>query len=277
MDGDRSVKIQGVEVPRLIYGTAWKEERTAELTRLALESGFRGIDTANQRRHYDEAAVGVALREAGIEGIFVQTKFTALDGQDERLPYDRNAKVAAQVAQSAESSLQHLGLETIDSYLLHGPSAPDRFTSEDWEAWSAMEALHQAGKVRLVGVSNVTLRHLLPLCESAKVPPAIVQNRCFARLGWDRAVRQFCRSRGIVYQAFSLLTANPEALRHPRIRTVCARVGKTAAQVVFRFALEVGMVALTGTTSVRHMVEDLAVHDFALEPEEVQAIERLVG
>jgi len=274
---ERSMRIEGVDVPRLIYGTAWKEGRTSELTRLALESGFRGIDTANQRRHYDEAAVGEGLRAAGTTGIFLQTKFTSLDGQDARLPYDRNARVSVQVAQSVESSLRHLGVETIDSYLLHGPSAPDRFTAEDWEAWAAMEAAHGAGKVRLLGVSNVTLRHLVPLCERAKVLPAVVQNRCFARMGWDRAVRQFCRERGIAYQGFSLLTANPEVLRHPDIRALCERTGKTAAQVVFRFALEVGMIVLTGTTSARHMAEDLAVYDFALEPGEVKAIERLMG
>jgi diketogulonate reductase-like aldo/keto reductase len=275
--GEQSMRIGDVDVPRLIYGTAWKEGRTAELTRLALESGFRGIDTANQRRHYDEAAVGEGLRAAGTPGVFLQTKFTALDGQDARLPYDRNARVSVQVAQSLESSLGHFGVESIDSYLLHGPSAPDRFTAEDWEAWAAMEAAHGAGKVRLIGVSNVTLRHLVPLYERAKVLPSVVQNRCFARMGWDRAVRQFCRERGIAYQGFSLLTANPEVLRHPKVRALCERAGKTAAQVVFRFALEVGMIALTGTTSARHMAEDLAVYDFALEPDEVQAIEELMG
>src|SRR5436309_5175857 len=134
------MRIGCVDVPRLMYGTAWKEARTPELTRLALESGFRGIGTANQRRHYDEAAVGEGLRAAGTSGIFLQTKFTSLDGQDARLPYDRNARVSVQVAQSLESSLRHFGVECIDSYLLHGPSAPDRFTAEDWEAWAAMEA-----------------------------------------------------------------------------------------------------------------------------------------
>ena len=274
---DRSIQIQGVEVPTVIYGTAWKEDRTAALTMLAVESGFRGIDTANQRRHYDEAAVGEGLRATGTSGIFLQTKFTSLDGQDARVPYDRNARVSVQVAQSVESSLRHLGVETIDSYLLHGPSAPDRFTADDWEAWAAMEAAQRAGKVRLLGVSNVTLRHLAPLYERAKVLPAVVQNRCFARMGWDRAVRQFCRERGIAYQAFSLLTANPEVLRHATVRAIGARTGKTAAQIVFRFALDAGVIALTGTTSARHMAEDLAVYDFALEPREVQVIELLMG
>ena len=264
-------------MPRLIYGTAWKEEETARLVRLALEAGFRGIDTANQRRHYHEAGVGEALRTSGPQGIFLQTKFTPLDGQDDRLPYDPDAKVAAQVAQSVESSLQHLGVSSIDSYLLHGPSGRDRLLRADWETWEAMEAAQRAGKVGQIGISNVTLGQLQELHRGASTKPTVVQNRCFARTGWDRAVRQFCASHGIVYQGFSLLTANPEVLRHPTVRAISARMGKTPAQVVFRFALQVGMVALTGTTSRQHMVEDLAVEQFALEAGEVAAIERLAG
>jgi diketogulonate reductase-like aldo/keto reductase len=266
-----------IDVPRLIYGTAWKEEETARLTKLALDAGFRGIDTANQRRHYHEAGVGEALRQASLPGIFVQTKFTHLDGQDERLPYDRNAPMATQVAQSIESSLQHLGTTAIDSYLLHGPSARDRLTSEDWEAWTAMEAAQRAGKVRLLGISNVTLRQVEEVFGKASVKPSVVQNRCFARTGWDRAVRQFCAAHGIVYQGFSLLTANPDVLRHPTVRAIAARTGKTIAQVVLRFAVQVGMVALTGTTSPRHMAEDLGIDEFALEAEEVKAVEGLMG
>jgi diketogulonate reductase-like aldo/keto reductase len=148
---------------------------------------------------------------------------------------------------------------------------------EDWEAWTAMEAAHRAGKVGLLGVSNVTLGQLEEVYRKASVKPAVVQNRCFARTGWDRAVRRFCATRGIVYQGFSLLTANPEVLRHPDMRAICARTGKTAAQVVFRFAVQVEMVALTGTTSRRHMAEDLAIDDFALEADEVNAVERLLG
>src|SRR5262245_36644415 len=103
---DRTVAIDGVPVPRFLYGTAWKEDDTARLTRLALEQGFRGIDTANQRRHYHEGAVGQAIREAvaaGLvarEALFLQTKFTFRRGQDHRLPYDPDAPVALQVEQS---------------------------------------------------------------------------------------------------------------------------------------------------------------------------------
>ena len=94
---ERFVEVQGVRVPRFMYGTAWKEHRTEGLTRLALEVGFRGIDTANQRQHYFEAGVGAAIAAAGIarDELFLQTKFTDVRGQDHRLPYDPDAPLAA--------------------------------------------------------------------------------------------------------------------------------------------------------------------------------------
>ena len=114
---ERFVEVQGVRVPRFIYGTAWKEHRTEGLTRLALEVGFRGIDTANQRKHYFEAGVGAAIAAAGIarDELFLQTKFTDVRGQDHRLPYDPDAPpfsselIWRQVEQSFASSLTHLG------------------------------------------------------------------------------------------------------------------------------------------------------------------------
>jgi len=265
--------------PVFLYGTAWKEEDTARLTRMALEAGFRGIDTANQRRHYHEAGVGEALAAAGLprEEIFLQTKFTYVAGQDHRLPYDPRAPVATQVEQSFASSLAHLAVAYVDSYLLHGPSVRYGLAAADWEAWAAMEALHAAGKARLIGVSNVSVEQLAELWTRAATKPAVVQNRCFAATGWDRAVRMFCRERGILYQGFSLLTANVEVLRHRRVHAIAARTGRTIAQVIFRFAIQAGMIPLTGTTSAAHMTEDLAALDFALEPDDVRAIESLVA
>jgi diketogulonate reductase-like aldo/keto reductase len=278
---ERTLSIEGVRVPRFLYGTAWKEDETRRLTELALRQGFRGIDTANQRRHYHEAAVGQAVAASVASGLvarddlFLQTKFTFRPGQDHRLPYDPEAPVGAQVEQSFASSLEHLGTDVIDSYLLHGPTQHSGLATADWEAWRAMEAIHDSGRARLLGVSNVTLEQLRLLCRQARVRPRFVQNRCYAARGWDRDVREFCAANGLVYQGFSLLTANCEVLARPELARIAARHGRTVAQVAFRFALEVGMVPLTGTTDTGHMRADLDVFDFRLEPEEAQRIERL--
>ena len=279
---ERMRTVQGVPVPAFFYGTAWKEDRTEGLVALALESGFRAIDTANQRKHYFEAAVGAAVSAFLAEGhargdVFLQTKFTSVGGQDHRLPYDPRASWGTQVEQSFASSLEHLRTDYVDSYVLHGPERGRGLTSGDREVWAAMEALQQSGKARLVGVSNVSLEQLEALHALATVKPAFVQNRCFARDGWDAGVRAFCREHGVLYQGFSLLTANGRELSHPEVDRIAKRVGRTRAQVAFRFALQVGMVPLTGTSSAAHMKEDLAAFDFTLEEDEVRAIERIAS
>jgi diketogulonate reductase-like aldo/keto reductase len=276
---DRFVMVDGVRVPHFLYGTAWKESDTQRLTELALEEGFRGIDTANQRKHYDEAAVGRGIAQAIARGrvtrdeLFLQTKFTFRDGQDHRLPFDPAAPIPVQVEQSFASSLQHLGTSVIDSYVLHGPTQGKGWVAADVAAWRAMEAIHASGRARLLGVSNVTLEQLRALCRDARVPPRFVQNRCYAGRGWDRSVRDFCAANGIVYQGFSLLTANRSAITQPELARISQRHRRTVAQVVFRFALDVGMVVLTGTTDANHMRDDRDVFHFQLEPPEVDAIE----
>lgn len=273
--------VHNIRAPRFLYGTAWKEEQTQPLVELALRQGFRGIDTANQRRHYDEAAVGRAIAaaiKAGVttrDELFLQTKFTFRAGQDHRLPYDPQAPIANQVEQSFASSREHLGVETLDSYVLHGPSQRVGLAQADWEAWRAMEAIHERGLARLLGVSNVSREQLELLCKEARVRPAFVQNRCFAERGWDRRIREFCAENGIIYQGFSLLTANRAALEHPELARIAQRHHRTTSQIIFRFALDVGMMPLTGTKNAQHMREDLDVFNFHLNPEEIARIERL--
>jgi diketogulonate reductase-like aldo/keto reductase len=270
-------------IPDFMYGTAWKEERTASLTELALRSGFRGIDTANQRRHYHEAGVGQGLAAAYRAGVltraevFVQTKFTYVGGQDHRLPYDPAAPLATQVAQSMASSLEHLGTDYVDSYVLHGPASGRGWSTEDAEVWAAMVKERDGGRTRYLGVSNVSLRHLQRMAASGAPAPAFVQNRCFARFGWDRGVRAFCREHRMIYQGFSLLTANPEVMSDPLVARIAARLKSTPAQVVFRFARAVGMLPLTGTSDPEHMKQDLASRDLALSADEVEAVESLAG
>ena len=269
-------------VPDFLYGTAWKEDRTAALTELALRVGFRAIDTANQRRHYFEAGVGQGLAAAYRAGVatraelFLQTKFTYQRGQDHRLPYDPASRLSVQVAQSLASWLEHLGTDYVDSFVLHGPAGYE-WTEADAEVWEAMVRERDAGRTRLLGVSNVSLLHLEQMAAAHAEVPALVQNRCFARLGWDREVRRFCRERKIIYQGFSLLTANPEAVHHPMVVELAARARATPAQIIFRFAQAVGMLPLTGTSNPDHMKQDLASSDVEMSAEELKAIESLAA
>jgi diketogulonate reductase-like aldo/keto reductase len=270
-------------VPQFLYGTAWKEDQTPALTELAIRMGFRGIDTANQRRHYFEAGVGQGLAAAYRDGLvtrsdlFLQTKFTYQPGQDHRLPYDPAATLPVQVAQSMASSLEHLGTDYVDSYVLHGPSSRHEWTDADAEVWEAMTKEHDAGNTRLLGVSNVSLRHLEQMTAAHSEAPAFVQNRCFSRLGWDREIRGFCAQRNITYQGFSLLTANLEVLRHPLVNRLAEKAQGTPAQVIFSFARKLGMLPLTGTSDASHMKQDVASFTLDLSAEDVQAIESLEG
>jgi diketogulonate reductase-like aldo/keto reductase len=262
-----------VNPPVWLYGTAWKEDATEGCVAAALAAGFRGIDTANQRKHYFEAGVGRGIARAGVprSELWLQTKFTFRDGQDDRLPYDEGAPVAIQVQQSFASSLEHLGTDYLDSLVLHGPSRRDGLGPADHEAWRAMEALDG---VHALGISNVTARQVDELAALAAKPIAFVQNRCYAERGWDADVRAACARHGIRYQGFSLLTANRYALAIDTVRAICRKYEKTPSQVVFRFAQQLGMLPLTGTKDPKHMAEDLAIASFTLEEAEVSAILR---
>jgi len=272
-----------VSIPTFLYGTAWKEERTQALVELALSAGFRSIDTANQRRHYFEEGVGQGLAAACRVGIvtradlFLQTKFTYQRGQDLRLPYDPGASLSVQVAQSMASSLEHLGTDYVDSYLLHGPSSIEDWTDDDYEVWEAMVRERNAGRTRLLGVSNISVAQIEQMTAVHSEAPAFVQNRCYARLGWDREMRSFCRDRKIVYQGFSLLTANKDVLRNPVVTNLATEKNATPEQIIFGFARAAGMLPLTGTSNPEHMKQDLASVTLTLAPDTVDAIEALAG
>lgn len=264
--------------PAFLYGTAWKEERTEPLVAQALKAGFTGFDTANQRKHYYEDGVGKALApvltSVERDRLFIQTKFTYMRGQDDRLPYDKAANPGEQVRQSFVSSLAHLGVTRLDSYLLHGPESYDGLTANDWAVWRAMEELHDAGRVGAIGASNMTARQIEALHTGARVKPRYLQNRCYPSIGWDRATRSVCRRLGVTYQGFNLIR---DALiwKAPQIAAIAARQEATPAQVIYRWALHVGMLPLTGTSDAAHMAEALASTALELTPAEVAAIEEL--
>jgi len=270
-----------IQPPTFFYGTAWKEERTAELTFQALVAGFKAIDTANQRKHYNESGVGEGLqRFLRTEGqsrgnLFLQTKFTYARGQDHRKPYNETDPLYKQVEQSFESSLKHLGIDYLDSYILHGPFSDAVLNPEDLEVWEAMERLAESGKVRFLGVSNVYPAQLAALYENARIKPAFAQIRCYASRRWDKETREFCDRHGIRFQGFSLLTANRVELSSEQIASIAKKYGKTVPQVVFKFCQSLGMISLTGTTDVSHMKQDLQIEDFSLTSDELLIIENI--
>lgn len=282
MAADRTwTSSQGVAMPPILYGTAWKKERTAGLVELALAQGFRGVDTACQPKHYDEAGVGAGLAAALAKGlrrdqIYVQTKFTPLGGQDpQRIPYDPSAPLGAQVKQSFERSRRNLGVDVLDGLVLHSP-LPD--PAQFREVWSAMESLFDAGGARQLGISNCYDPEVLcHLCETARIKPAIIQNRLYAATGFDRVLRAYCRRNGILYQSFWTLTANPDILASDTVKALASRHRRTTAQIFFHALSRMGIIPLTGTSSAEHMRDDLEIVDFALTDGECEAVAALLG
>ncbi|RAU23283.1 aldo/keto reductase [Paramagnetospirillum kuznetsovii] len=266
----------GVAIPRIIYGTAWKKDRTAGLVEQAIALGFRGIDTACQPKHYDEAGVGAGVAAAlksglGRHDLYLQTKFTPLSGQDpSRVPYDPTAPLARQVAQSFERSQKNLGTDTVDCLVLHSPLANP---ADLRTVWSAMEAVFESGGARQLGLSNcydpTLFRHL---CETARIKPAVLQNRFYAQTGFDRMIRADCRKNGIFYQSFWTLTANPEILAHATVKSLMEKYRRTGPQIFFRYLSQIEIIPLTGTTSAVHMKDDLSIFDFELTGDECRSM-----
>ena len=265
-------------VPLIMYGTAWKEDRTQALALEAIATGFRAFDTANQRKHYLEEGVGAAVRAAIASGIvkredlFLQTKFTYQRGQDHRLPYNPDCDLTTQVRQSIASSLEHLGVTRIDSYILHGPSQRIGLSQADRETWRAMEDAADEGLADLLGISNVAVDQLKALLHAARIRPTFVQNRCLVRASWDQEMRALCQKENIIYQAFSLLSGNRQALLQPRVTQIAHHYNKTVPQVVYRFAFELGTLPLTGTRDVAHMRDSLDIFDFTLAHDEIETL-----
>jgi len=283
MQAAKTSHVRSVAVPLIMYGTAWKEDRTQALALEAIATGFRAFDTANQRKHYVEEEVGAAVRAAIASGtvtredVFLQTKFTYQHGQDYRLPYNPDCDLTTQVRQSITSSLEHLDVTRIDSYILHGPSRSSGLGHADWETWRAMEDAVDEGLVGLLGISNVSVDQLDALLGGARIRPVFVQNRCLARASWDAEVRALCQTQNVIYQAFSLLSGNRQVLLKPRVTEIARHHNKTVPQVVFRFSIQLVMLPITGTTDGVHMRHNLDIFDFTLTRDETETMLALGG
>ncbi|KAF9227161.1 Aldo/keto reductase [Gyrodon lividus] len=248
--------------PKIIYGTAWKGERTTQLVVNAFLQGFRAVDTACQPKHYSEELVGEALEilqtkhDLKREEIYVQTKFTPIGGQDlnKPIPYNPKDTIRDQITASLADSLRNLRISYIDSYLLHSPL---RTIQATLEAWRALIAAQDAGTVHKIGVSNVyDVRILAALAELRKVQ--VVQNRWYEGNMWDPGVWRYCKDNGIEYQAFWTLSGSPGLLAHPAVVALASELDVTPAQVIFKLAQLHDIVPLTGTTNELHMQQDLA-------------------
>jgi diketogulonate reductase-like aldo/keto reductase len=249
----------------------------------ALRAGFRGIDTACQPKHYHEPGVGsalqalFALKELRREDVFIQTKFTSLDGQDPaRIPYDPKATLEDQVKQSMETSLKNLQVSYIDSLVMHSPM---RTFKDTLSVWRVFESFVDEGKVRQLGMSNCyDLETLSRLWEEARVKPAVIQNRLYKETNFDQGIRAFARKNGIYYQSFWTLTANPKILSLPAVRGMAEKYGKTPAQIFFAYLINsAGLTPLTGTTNETHMTQDLEAMDLHLTDEEAAVFDSIIN
>jgi diketogulonate reductase-like aldo/keto reductase len=251
--------------PHLIYGTAWKKEKTALYVSQAVKAGFRFIDTACQPKHYNEPGVGNGWKAAAEElnldrsELWLQTKFTPYDGQDpKQCPYNPDDPVETQVRVSLETSLKNLHTDYLDSWVMHSPYDS---MEETMVAWRTMESAVDAGKVRQLGMSNCySLEFFQELYKHARHKPAVLQNRFYAQSDFDTELRQFCKEHGIHYQSFWTLGANRDALRNPDIAEAAESFGLTPETYMFAFLMSLGYVnPLSGTTSQNHMAQDVAV------------------
>jgi len=257
-------------IPSFLYGTAWKKERPADLVYQALYSGFKGVDTAAQPKHYREDLVGDGIRRAFKEGkasredLFIQTKFTSVQGHDpNNLPYNPESSITEQVHTSIRSSLHNLRPSTeqssaesttIDCLVLHSPLPT---IPETLEAWKTAES-YVPHRIRHLGISNVTPGILEQLYDAVTVKPAVVQNRFYSDTNFDAQARAFCVEKSIIHQSFWTLTANPKLMKSKGVNSLADQVGINASEAMYCLVLGLGNTAiLDGTKTVQHMVGDL--------------------
>ncbi len=268
-----------VTIPSLIYGTAWKKEATKDLVVQAIHAGFKGIDTACQPKHYFEPGVGEALEQLLAEGIsreelFVQTKFTPLPGQDpNNVPYDKSADLRTQVLQSFAASKKNLKTDYVDSLVLHSPIQPMEYLKM---VWQAMEDIAKDGGAKILGISNIYNPVLLKdLYDMAEIKPTVVQNRFYAETEYDSEIRAFCLSKGMIYQSFWTLTANPHILQSQELQELSIKYQKTVVQILFAYLRQIGVTVLTGTTNEVHMKQDLESQNLTLDEVDITKLNGL--
>ncbi len=246
----------GVLMPALGLGT-WKmnDEEAYAAIRIALEIGYRHIDTATLYRN--EEGVGKAIRESQIsrEEIFVTTKL---------LPHD-----FGNPEEALDESLRRLHLEYVDLYLIHWPIP---LMSES--VWRAMEKLYENKKTRAIGVSNYGIGDIEKLLEYARIHPAVDQIR-FSPFDFEQEILKCCRANDIVVEAYSPLTRGAR-LEDPAICAIAKKYGKTAAQIMIRWCLEHDVAVIPKSTRKSRIEENADVFDFEIATEDMQILDALI-
>jgi diketogulonate reductase-like aldo/keto reductase len=254
-DSDLSITIApDVHLPLLGFGV-WELVTGAEgerAVRSALEAGYRHIDTA--QAYENEATVGAAVRASGIprEQLFITTKFLTRHEDPER---------------EAERSLERLGVDYVDLYLVHDPHRSPVY------AWPGMERALARGLTRSIGVSNFSTSALADVLAIASVPPAVNQLQ-LNPFAYRRALVAACEGAGVAVEAYSPLTRGAD-LANPVITGIAERLGRTPAQVMLRWGLEHGFVVLPKSDHAERQIENAAIFDFALGTDDIAALDAL--
>ena len=258
--------VRGASLPRLLYGTAWRANRTGELVEKAIKSGFTGIVTGGEGRNYNEKLVGQAVSKTIKDGVtsreklFIQTSFAVMssahEAENTALNYDSSAPIHKQVLQSVEQSLNNLQTDYIDALIL---SRPYRLSFDNEEVWGAFEELVASKKVRHIGISRVhDPEQLQQIYNNANVKPSIITNRFYADNNYDPEIRQFAKNKQITYQSFWTLTGNPQVTN--QIKYLVPE-GKTVQQLWYKFVTQLGIVPLTAPTTDDHFRQVSEVPD----------------
>jgi 2,5-diketo-D-gluconate reductase A len=250
----------GRAIPQIGLGT-WplKDDEVAPVVVTAIEAGYRHIDTAD--RYGNERGVGQGIRDSGVprEELFVTTKLDgAFQGEDRAIA-------------GLDGCLERLGLDYVDLLLIHWP-LPQR--NEYVSTWKTFERLQAAGKARSIGVSNFKPAHLDRLLAETTIPPAVNQIQLSPRVSRPEH-RAYGQAKGIVTVSWGPLAPRTDLLEHPTLAGLAAKYGKTPAQIVLRWHVELGLVAIPKSANPARIAQNIDIFDFALSADEVAAVSAL--
>lgn len=250
----------GNEIPQLGFGV-WKvpDEEAESAVGQALNAGYRLIDTAKIYRN--EVGVGKALATTNVprEDLFITTKLWNADQG-----YENTLK-------AFDESLEKLGLDYVDRYLIHWPTPKyDQYV----ETYKALETIYKEGRAKAIGVCNFDIEHLQRILNECEVVPAVNQVECHPYLQ-QKELKEFCKEHGIVLEAYSPLMNGTKVLHDPVIQEIANQYGKTPAQVILRWHLQEDIIAIPKTVTPSRMDENIDVFDFELSHEDLEKIATL--